>query len=134
MSYQWELDPSSLQDPRAIDRFWREQALSSEENRVFFEDLVRGIAARMPELDELIKKYLKNWKVDRLDKVDLALLRVSIFEMLFYKGKDPADPAVVINEAVEIAKKFGTPKSAAFINGLLDNVAKEHGLSKSSPT
>jgi len=134
MSYQWELDPSSLQDPRAIDRFWREQALSSEENRLFFEDLVRGIAGRMPELDELIKKYLKNWKVDRLDKVDLALLRVSIFEMLFYKGKDPADPAVVINEAVEIAKKFGTPKSAAFINGVLDNVAKEHGLTKANPT
>jgi transcription antitermination protein NusB len=132
MSYQWELDPSSLDDPRAIDRFWREQALSSEENREFFEGLVRGIAGRMPELDELIKKYLKNWKVDRLDKVDLALLRVAIFEMLFYKGKDPADPAVVINEALEIAKKFGTPKSAAFINGVLDNVAKDHGLSKSS--
>jgi N utilization substance protein B len=52
--------------------------------------------------------------------------------MLFYQGKDPADPAVVINEALEIAKKFGTPKSAAFINGVLDNVAKDHGLSKSS--
>jgi len=130
MSYQWELDPSSLEDPRAIERFWREQALSSEDNRIFFEDLVRGIAARMPELDELIKKYLKNWKVDRLEKVDLALLRVSIFEMLFYTGKDPAESTVVINEAVEIAKKFGTPKSASFINAVLDNVAKDHGLSK----
>jgi transcription antitermination protein NusB len=128
MSYQWELDPASLNDPRAIDRFWREQALSSEENRNFFEDLVRGIATKIPELDVLIKNCLKNWKVDRLDKVDLALLRVSIFEMLFYKGKDPADPAVIIDEAVEIAKKFGTPKSASFINGVLDNIAREHGL------
>ena len=132
MSYQWELDPSSLDDPRAIDRFWREQALSSNENREFFETLVRGIAAHLPQIDELVKKYLKNWKVDRLDKVDLALLRVAIFEMLYYKGKDPADSAVVINEALEIAKKFGNPKSAAFINGVLDNVAKDHGLAKAT--
>ncbi len=132
MSYQWELDPSSLNDPRAIDRFWREQALSTEDNRSFFEDLVRGIAGRMPELDALITKYLKNWKVDRLEKVDLALLRVSLYELLFYQGKDPADVAVVINEAIEIAKKFGTPKSASFINGVLDNVARDHGLLKSS--
>jgi N utilization substance protein B len=132
MSYQWELDPSSLNDPKAINRFWNEQALSSNENREFFETLVRGIAAELPRIDELVKKYLKNWKVDRLDKVDLALLRVAIFEMLFYKGKDPADSAVVINEALEIAKKFGNPKSAAFINGVLDNVAKDHGLTKGS--
>lgn len=130
MSYQWELDPASMNDPQAVTRFWREQALASEDNKSFFEDLVRGMAARMPELDDLIKKYLKNWKVDRLEKVDLALLRVAIYEMLFYTGKDPADVAVVINEAIEISKKFGTPKSASFINGVLDNVARDRGLVK----
>lgn len=128
MSYQWELDPSSLNDPKSIDRFWKEQAISNDENREFFELLVRGVATRLPELDELIVSHLKGWKLDRLDKVDIALLRVSLFEMLFYVGKDPADPAVVINEAVEIGKKFGNPKTPAFINGLLDSISKERGL------
>lgn len=128
MSYQWELDPSSMNDPKAIDRFWREQALSNDENREFFELLVRGMVSHLPELDKLVETHLKGWKLDRLDKVDLAILRVALFEMLHYAGKDPADPAVVINEAIEISKKFGTPKTAGFVNGVLDSVSKERGL------
>lgn len=124
MSYQWELDPLSLQDPGAIDRFWREQALSPDDNRAFFEALVRGVALNLPKIDSILQTYLRNWKMDRLDKVDLALLRVSAFELLFYEGKDPAQAAIVINEAVEIAKKFGTQKSPPFINGVLDSLAK----------
>lgn len=134
MSYQWELDPASMNDPKAIDRFWREQALSDDDNREFFEVLVRGVVSYLPELDKLIEVHLKGWKRDRLDKVDLALLRVALYEMLFYSGKDPADVAVVINEAVEIGKKFGTPKTPAFINGVLDSVSKERGLSSKNKT
>ncbi len=124
MSYQWEIDPLSLKDPKAIDRFWREQALSPDDNRAFFELLVQGTAARLPKIDEILQTYLRNWKVERLDKVDLALLRVAVYELLFYEGKDPADPAVIINEAVEIAKKFGTQKSPPFVNGILDAISK----------
>jgi transcription antitermination protein NusB len=130
LSYQWELHPSSLDDPKAIDLFWREQALSSDDTREFFEILIRGVASRLPEIDKLIAQYLKSWKMDRLDKVDVALLRVAFYELLFYEGPDPADAAVVINEAIEIAKKFGTPKSAGFVNGVLDNLARERGLLK----
>ncbi len=124
MSYQWVLDPRALEDAQAIERFWTEQALSSEENRAFFESLVRGVVSYLPEIDQKIKDTLhQQWKLERLERIDLALLRVAVFEMLFYKGKDPADRAVVINEAVEIAKKFGTQQSPSFINGVLDKIS-----------
>lgn len=122
MSYQWELDPLSMDDPKAIDRFWSEQARSQDDNREFFEALVRGVVQHFPQIDEVLKKHLQNWKIDRVEKVDLALLRVAVYEMLYYQGKDPADSPVIINEAVEIAKKFGTPNSAGFVNGVLDKV------------
>lgn len=130
MSYQWELDPLSMDDPKAIDRFWSEQARSQEDNREFFEALVRGVVEHFPQIDEILKKHLTNWKIDRVEKVDLGLLRVAVFEMLFYKGKDPADAPVVINEAVEIAKKFGTPNSAGFVNGVLDKINSSEKLNR----
>ena len=122
MSYQWELDSNSLTDPKAIDRFWSEQARSNDDNREFFELLVKGVASHFPEIDAILEKKLDNWRIERVEKVDLALLRVAVFELFFYKGPDPADKAVIINEAIEIAKKFGNPKSAGFINGVLDKV------------
>lgn len=122
MSYQWALDAASMNDPKAIDRFWSEQARSNDENRAFFEKLIRGVATHVPQIDEILEKKLDNWKLERVEKVDLALLRVAIFEMLYYEGPDPADKAVVINEAIEIAKKFGNPKSSGFINGILDKI------------
>jgi transcription antitermination protein NusB len=126
MSYQWVLDPYALSDAKAIDRFWKEQSLSSEENREFFEALVRGVAGYIPKIDEKIQSALHaQWRLERLERIDHALLRVAVFEMLYYKGKDPADAAVVINEAVEIAKKFGTQQSPSFINGVLDKIGHE---------
>ncbi len=122
MSYQWTLDAQSMTDPKAIDRFWSEQARSADDNREFFERLIRGVATHFPQIDALLEKKLENWKLERVEKVDLALLRVAIYEMLFYTGPDPADKAVVINEAIEIAKKFGNPKSASFVNGVLDKL------------
>src|SRR5438128_2411408 len=107
MSYQWLLDPKALLDSLSIDRFWKEQALSAEENREFFESLARGVVCHMPEIDGKIKDALhQQWRLERLEKIDHALLRVAVYELLFYGGKDPADPAVVIDEAIEIAKKF----------------------------
>lgn len=126
LSYQWELDRISMDDPKAIDRFWSEQARSQDENREFFEQLIRGVATHFPKIDELIEENLDNWKIERVEKVDLALLRVAVYEMLYYEGKDPADAPVVINEAVEIAKKFGNPGSGGFVNGVLDRIRQKH--------
>jgi N utilization substance protein B len=122
MAYQFEMDASSLADPKVLDRFWNEQALSDDDNRLYFEVLIRGVAQAIPFIDSKIEASSKNWKMTRLDKVDLAILRVAIFELLMMDEKDRPDAAVVINEAVEIAKKFGNSKSPLFVNGVLDSL------------
>jgi transcription antitermination protein NusB len=128
MSYQWLVDPKALDDSHSIDRFWKEQALSNDENRDFFESLARGVVSHLPEIDGKIKEALhQQWRLERLERIDHALLRVAVYEMMYYRGKDPADAAVVINEAVEIAKKFGTQQSPSFINGVLDKIRQVVG-------
>ncbi len=125
MTYQWDLHPQSLQDPKVIDRFWKEQAQASDDNREFFEFLVKGIGNNLPAIDRLIEESLKNWKMTRMEKVDLAVLREAVFEIFFFDGKDPPDDATVINEAIELAKKFGNSGSPGFINGVLDALARK---------
>ena len=124
MTYQWDLDPKSLQDPKVTGRFWKEQAQASDDNREFFELLVQGVGNNWPTIDRVIEEALKNWKMARVEKVDLAVLRVAAYEILFFDGKDPPDDAVVINEAIELAKKFGTSGSPGFVNGILDALAR----------
>ena len=74
-------------------------------------------------LDTLIRKSSKNWRLERMSKVDRSILRLSTYEILFMKD---IPHKVSIDEAVELGKKFGTEESAAFINGVLDNILKEH--------
>lgn len=124
LTYQWDLHPGSLTDKKARDRFWAEQAQASDDNRDFFEFLVSGVSNHLPAIDRVIDGALRNWKMARIEKVDLAILRVAVFELQHSTADDKPDAAVVINEAVEIAKKFGTQGSAAFINGVLDGLAK----------
>ena len=85
--------------------------------------ILKGIQENEEELDKKIEKHLKNWKISRLAKVDLAILRISTYEILF-EGDIPIK--VAINEAVELAKKYGEDKSPSFINAVLDNIAKEN--------
>lgn len=122
MSYQWDLDPKALVDPKAIERFWREQALSTEESRSYFEQLVKGVADYLPQIDQQIEAVLTNWRLERVEKVDLAVLRVGVFELMFNSEK--IDNAVIIDEAINLAKKFGTGDSPGFVNGVLDALAK----------
>jgi N utilization substance protein B len=81
-----------------------------------------GVFDRQEQLDGVIVNFLRDWTIDRLSKVDLALLRLSIYEMLC----EPDVPlGAAVNEAVELAKEYGTDESPAFINGVLGNVARE---------
>lgn len=121
MSYQFDMDPAAMADSKAIERFWKEQALASDDTRAFFEKLVRGVAANLPALDREIEGLLQNWRMSRIEKVDLAVLRVAAFEMLHVKD---TPSAVVIDEAIELAKRFGTKDSPSFINGILDALGK----------
>jgi N utilization substance protein B len=102
--------------------FWAERTNVDEEVRGFADDLFRLASDRLTEIDELIGKHTQHWRMDRMATVDRNVLRGAVAELLGY----PATPrAVVINEALEIARKFSTPESVQFINGVLDSVGKD---------
>lgn len=132
LCYQWGLDPKSLSDPKVIERFWKEQAWAPEESRAFFEMIVRGVATHLPELDAKIEHTLEKWKLSRLEKVDLAVLRVAVWELFYSRDTEKPDAAVVIDEALEISKKFGSAESSSFVNGVLDALVKGGNLASDS--
>lgn len=102
--------------------FWAAHTSTPEEVRGFAEDLFRLAADRGAEIDSLIESHAEHWRMDRMAAVDRNLLRAAIAELLGF----PATPrAVVINEALEIARKFSSPESVQFINGVLDSVGRE---------
>ncbi len=89
------------------------------ELRTFVGDLVAGSLGSVKELDALLEKHTANWKVSRLSAIDRCILRMAVYEMLHF----PEMPrAVIIDEAVELAKAFGSDDSSSFVNGVLDQV------------
>ena len=84
-------------------------------------ELIEGVWSNYIALDKVIEQFSKNWKVDRIGKIELTLLRLAVFEMLY---REDIPPKVAINEAVELAKQFGDDRSRTFVNGLLDAAAK----------
>ena len=101
-----------------------EELLAEEDLKgeaAFAEALLRGVIERQPEIDSLIDRRALGWGLDRLSLVDRNILRISLYELLY--GDTP--PEVAIDEAVELAKTYGTEKAPAFINGILDRVWKE---------
>lgn len=87
--------------------------------RPFAERLVCGVCEHRDYIDRLIGKSSRNWRLQRMSKVDRSILRMSVFEIVFV---EEVPRKVSINEAVELAKRFGTEESGAFINGVLDNI------------
>lgn len=96
--------------------------LVNEKERDFFTELVKGTLCNIEKIDNTIEKNLKSWKMDRIAKVDLAILRLAIYEIFF---RDDIPDSVAINEAVELGKAYGTDDSGSFINGVLGRVARE---------
>jgi transcription antitermination protein NusB len=87
----------------------------------FARELVKGVLARRDELDKLLSGYAKNWSLHRMAVIDRNILRIGAFELL---GAEPPPRSVVINEAIELAKRFSTAESGRFINGVLDRVGR----------
>jgi len=111
------------QTPAEVSKvFWPSVTDIDEETRGFAEDLYRVTTSRTGEIDALIEEHSKNWRLERMPVVDRSLLRAGIAEMLGYP-KTPA--AVVINETLEVAKRFAAPESIHFLNGVLDAVARD---------
>lgn len=99
--------------------------------RPFFEKLVHGVLDHQPTLDRTVERHSKNWKIRRMTGVDRSVLRIAVFEMLFCED---IPMKVSINEAVDIAKKYGTEESGAFINGILDSIRDQLEPTPSQPT
>lgn len=93
-----------------------------EERDDFMERLVLGVLEHCQEIDRLIKKYSKNWRLDRMNIIDRAILRMATFELLFC---EEIPPKVTLNEAIELGKRFGSEDSGSFINGILDRIQNE---------
>ncbi len=89
----------------------------------FCQDLVTGTTEHLKEIDKIVSAYAKNWTVARMSAVDRSILRMATYEMVFSPEKTPV-PAI-IDEAIELAKKYSTENSSKFINGLLDQLKKE---------
>ena len=89
----------------------------------FCEDLIQGTTAHLSQIDKLVSSYAKNWTIARMSVVDRSILRMATYEMVFSQEKTPV-PAI-IDEAIELAKKYSTENSSKFINGLLDQLKKE---------
>jgi N utilization substance protein B len=111
------------QTPDQVRRtFWSEHNSTQEEVRGFAEDLFRMATDRTAEIDSLIERHAEHWRMDRMAAVDRNVLRSAVAEFMGF----PSTPhAVIINEALEIARKFSSPESVQFINGVLDSVGRE---------
>ena len=109
-------------DPgECVRRFWEGNEESSAEVKKFAAGLVLGVSDNKKEIDEMITKYATNWHLDRMAVIDRNVLRLASYELLYAKD---IPPKVSINEAIDIAKKFGGPDSGKFVNGVLDKINK----------
>ncbi len=104
-----------------LDLFWQMNE-QPEKVREFANSLFRGTVSRIKEIDRLIQGHTKHWRLNRMAAVDRNVLRLAVFELL---SDDLTPDTVVINEALEIAKRFSTNESAQFVNGILDSI-KNH--------
>jgi len=117
--YSMDLNPLEM---RTTLQLFRENVKAKGVVRAFAEDLVAGVISHREEIDRLIEDKSKNWSISRMGKVDLNIIRLAVFE-LYYRSDIPKN--VTINEAIEVAKKFGTEDSPSFVNGILDELSSD---------
>ena len=120
MLFQLEMGKQTIEDVRKT--FWNERRDLDGKVRGFADDLFRVAAERQAQIDQIVERNAEHWRMDRMAAVDRNVLRCGVAEMLGFA--DTPKP-VVINEALEIARRFSTPESVTFINGVLDSVARE---------
>ncbi len=117
--YQIDVAAEGIDD--ALSRFWKSFEPVEREVVALAEALVRGVAAHRRTIDETIERVSTNWRLDRMAKVDRNVLRLAVYELL----ETDVPMKVVINEAIELGKKYGSESTGAFVNGVLDKVAAE---------
>ena len=120
MLFQGDLGKHTPDEVRKL--FWTSRDDVDADTRGFTEDLFRVATTRATEIDAIIEAHSQNWRLERMPVVDRNLLRAAIAELLEY----PATPApIVINESLEIARRYAAPESVQFLNGVLDAIARD---------
>lgn len=117
--YQMEMTKDSCDD--SIRIFWEGEPQPEEAVKEFANQLIRGVNGNIKEIDKAISEYATNWQINRMAVVDRNILRIATFEMFYI---DDIPPKVSINEAIDIAKKYGDTDSSKFVNGILDKISK----------
>jgi N utilization substance protein B len=119
----FQADMGRQEAAEVLRTFWSERGQAVDDDvRGFADELFQAAVTRGEEIDRLIERHAEHWRMDRMAAVDRNVMRAAVAELLAF----PQTPAaVVINEALEIARKYSTPESVTFINGVLDSVAKE---------
>jgi transcription antitermination protein NusB len=123
--YEDDLNPG--QEPMERTEFLRSRLQEDPDLMAFAQSLIDGVRRNRSELDALLVKTAENWSLERMAATDRNVLRLGAYEILF--TETPA--AVAINEAVELAKRFGAAQSAPFVNGILDKFIEGHGKTAS---
>ena len=119
--YALDLNAETL--PDAALSCARAEAAGGDVDGTYLEDLVTGVWQQRATLDAEIDSASHRWKLSRMDRVDVSVLRLAAYELLLR----PDTPAqVVLDEGIELAKEFGTPDSPSFVNGILDRIARDH--------
>jgi N utilization substance protein B len=122
LQFLYQLDLQGEDDPdRHAEEFWARHPVD-EAGRAFAQQLVRGVKQNQAKVDAVIAQYAEHWDIERMAVVDRNILRLAVWELM---ASDETPGKVAINEAIEIAKKFGTQESSRFINGILDRIYKE---------
>lgn len=116
--YAWEAAGTPMEELTAFP--WLEQP-PDEETAAFSRLLIGGTIENSREVDRMIRSHLKNWDFSRLNRVDLAVLRMSVYALMYQRE---VPPSIVIDEAIGISKEFGADDSYRFINGVLDSIRK----------
>jgi N utilization substance protein B len=115
-----ESSPNSLILEEITELFWTTKEIDLEDEvRRFADSLIIGVCENMNGIDGIINRYSKHWRLSRMSKIDRNILRMAIYELAYLMN---IPPPVTINEAVELAKKYGTEESGAFVNGILDRI------------
>jgi N utilization substance protein B len=117
----FQIEASGADVEKAITLFWRNFE-ADPEGRVYADEAIRGIVPLLPELDKMISAASSNWRIERMTRVDRNLLRLGAWELAHRKD---VPRAVVLDEAVELAKSYGTDESSAFVNGVLNEISEK---------
>ena len=120
MVFQLEFNDKA-EMPEQMRLYLEQEEIQSEKDCVYISEKFEKIQEKVTELDTLINEQATGWKTDRMGKVDLAIIRLAVYEI---KYDDSVPTSVAINEAVELAKKFGQDESSSFVNGVLAKFSK----------